>query len=264
MKSRPIGILDSGVGGLSIWQEITKQLPNESTIYIADSKNCPYGTKLPDEIYPLAKRLLKFLLGKKVKLVVIACNTIAVTCLSKLRHDFPDVPIVGAVPVIKTAREKTKTRKIGVLSTSTTAKSLYQKNLIEEFAKDAEVKSIGLDILVPYIERGETEGKELDRILKKTLKPLVEKGFDVMVLGCSHFPFLKESMQKIVGKGVLFLDSSGAIARQVGRVMLRNNDFSKGKSIHMFFATGDRKQFTNTVKKLLGDTITGNIVYAKL
>lgn len=263
MNKQPIGVLDSGVGGLSIWQEITKQLAHESTIYIADSKNCPYGTRPSDEIYPLAKRLIKFLLKRQVKLVVIACNTVAVTCLSKLRHDFPDMPIVGAVPVIKTAREKTKTKKIAIFSTSTTANSLYEKNLIEEFAKDAEVKRIGLDILVQFVERGEIEGGRLQVILKKTLSPLVRNGFDVIALGCSHFPFLKVSMQKTVGKNVLLLDSGGAIARQVGRVLLRNKALSKGKARHIFYTTGEVQQFATVVKKLVGDS-TENIVHVSL
>ncbi len=264
MNNQPIGILDSGVGGLSIWKEIVKQLPHESTIYIADSKNCPYGTRPTEEIYPLAKRLMQFLLKRQVKLVVIACNTVAVTCLSKLRHDFPDMPIVGAVPVIKTARAKTKTKKIAIFSTSTTANSLYEKNLIEEFAQDAEVKRIGLDILVPFVEKGEIGGEKLQAILKKTLSLLVRNGFDVIVLGCSHFPFLKNEMQKIVGKNVLLLDSGGAIARQVGRVLDRNNAFSKRKARYSFFTTGDRGQFADTAKKLLGDTMAESIEYVRL
>lgn len=264
MHNQPIGILDSGVGGLSIWKEIINHLPHESTIYIADSKNCPYGTKSSDEIYGLAKKLVQFLVKKKVKLVVIACNTITVSCLGKLRHDFPDMPIVGAVPVVKTAREKTKSKKVAVLSTSATAKSFYQKNLIEQFAGDVEVKNIGIDILVPFVERGELIGKELDLVLRKTILPFTNNGLDVLALGCSHFPFLKDSIQKIVGKNVLLLDSGGAIARQVERVLTRNNTLSKVNPKHLFFTTGNEGQFKNVAATLIGGTITGNIVYAKI
>lgn len=264
MNKQQIGILDSGVGGLSIWQEIVKQLPHESTIYIADSKNCPYGTRSTEQIYRLAKQLAQFLLKRQVKLVVIACNTVAVTCLSKLRHDFPDIPIIGAVPVIKTARAKTKTKKIAILSTSTTANSLYQKNLIDQFAKDAEVKSIGLDILVRFVEKGEIGGERLQVILKKTLSPLVRNGFDVIVLGCSHFPFLKNEIQKTVGKNVLLLDSGGAIARQVGRVLTRNKALSKVKAKHSFFTTGDANAFGITATKLIGGTIAENAQHVRL
>ena len=134
MSSDSIGVIDSGLGGLSIWRQIVKKLPKESTIYLADSKNCPYGSNSSEEIYQLSKKLVTFLVQKKVKLIVLACNTITVSCLDKLRKEFPKTPIIGTVPVIKTASEITKNNKIGVLSTARTARSKYQKKLIKTFA----------------------------------------------------------------------------------------------------------------------------------
>ena len=264
MNNQPIGILDSGVGGLSIWQEIVSQLPNESTIYIADSKHCPYGARSADEIEKLARPLVGFLIDQKVKLIVIACNTITVSCLNKLREEFVRPPIVGIVPVVKTAVERTKTKRIGVLSTTATAKSDHQKKLIETFAKSYDVTSIGTDKLVPFVERGEVDSEQLQTVLKQELREFVEKQIDTLALGCSHFPFLKGSMQRMLGQNVSILDSAGAIARQVGRVLTNNSALSlKNHPTHQFFTTGDKDQFRRIANKLLGDTMADNVTYVR-
>ena len=223
MNENPIGVMDSGVGGLSILKEIIKKLPNESFIYLADSQNCPYGSKNSDEIYKLSKRLVKFLIKKKVKLIVIACNTITVACLDKLRKDFPQIPIIGTVPVVKTASKLTKNRRIGILSTQQTAKSKYQKDLIKKFTKSLKILNLGTDKLAPLIENKRGNKIAINKILKAEIKPFINFKIDVLALGCSHFPFLKREMQKILGKKVLILDSSGAIARQTKRIILMEN-----------------------------------------
>lgn len=245
MNNRSIGILDSGIGGITIWKEVAKELPKESTIYIADSKNVPYGVKTPKEIHKLARKLVHFLLKRDVKLIVIACNTITVSCLDKLRREFPQVPIVGTVPVVKTASEKTRNKKIGILSTVGTAKSAYQKKLIEKFAKDLKVLNIGTDKLVPLIEKGE----DVDLVLPKVLKPFKE--VDVLALGCTHFPLVKNKIQKILGSNVLILDSGPAIARQVRRVLIHNDILSNSKRAkHYFYTTGDGKLYNIKTEKV--------------
>lgn len=257
MNNAPIGVLDSGVGGLSIWKEIVSQLPNESTIYVADSVNCPYGNKSSETIYRLAKRLVKFLILKKVKLIVLACNTITVSCLDKLREDFPNIPIVGTVPVVKTAAEKTQKKRIGILSTSATAKSRYQKDLIKKFALGCKVFNIGTDKLVPSIEQGEI-GASMIRIIEAELQPFIKAEIDVLALGCSHFPFLKEKMQKILGNNVLILDSGAAIARQVKRILIANQAISSSKiTKHRFYTTGDVRKFDIIARRLVGNTFLG-------
>lgn len=264
MSNKPIGILDSGVGGLSIWKELVLQLPSEQTIYIADSRNCPYGTKTRNEIYRLTSRLVKFLIKNKVKLVVLACNTITVSCLDRLREDFPDLPIVGTVPVVKTAAEKTRNKKIGIFSTNVTAKSNYQKKLIKKFASDCQVLNIGTNELVPLIEAGEIEGPRLQAILKKALKPFIKKRIDALAIGCSHFPFLQESIQEVLGKDVFILDSGGAIARQVRRILINNNKLALiKKPSYIFYTTGDAGKFTSLAKKLIGAKLTEKIKKVK-
>lgn len=247
--NKPIGVLDSGIGGLTVWREIAKELPSESTVYIADSKNVPYGTKTPDEIHELSRKLVQFLLKNKVKLIVVACNTITVTSLDKLRKEFPQIPIVGTVPVVKTAVEKTKKGKIGILSTVRTAQSQYQKYLIKKFARDLEVLNIGTDKLVPLIERGNNSMIQI--ILHKELKPFVDAKVDVLALGCTHFPLIKDKIKKILGPKVFVLDSGPAIARQVRRVLARNKILSNSKEArHDFYTTGDGKLYNKKAKKI--------------
>lgn len=250
MNKRPIGVIDSGVGGLSILKEIIKKLPNESFIYLADSKNCPYGSKSSEEIYKLSKRLIKFLLSKKVKLIVIACNTITVAALDKLRKDFSQIPIIGTVPVVKTASKLTKNGRIGILSTNQTAGSIYQKNLIKKFTKDLKVLNLGTDKLVPLIENGEKNKILVSKILKAELSPFVDFKIDVLVLGCSHFPFLKREMQKVIGNKIEILDSGGAIARQTKRVLLMENLFSEYNNFsRVLSTTGKIESFTKVLRK---------------
>lgn len=254
MNNQPIGILDSGVGGLSIWKEIVKELPNESTIYLADSLNCPYGDRTEEEIYSLAKRLVQFLLEKKVKLIVLACNTITVFCLDKVRSEFPEVPIVGTVPAVKTAVEKTKNKKIGILSTTATANSRYQKDLIAKFVKGCKALNIGTNLLVPFVEKGETESEEVKKVVRQALKEFLIEGVDTIALGCSHFPFLRGLIEEIMGEKIKVVDSGVAVSRQVKRVLTNNKILSLSNSpSYTFYTTGDAKEFTRVSKELVGD-----------
>lgn len=265
MNNQPIGILDSGVGGLSIWREIVKQLPHESTIYIADSKNCPYGTRAATEIYPLARRLTKFLVDKKVKLIVVACNTVAVCALKELRSNFKNVPIIGIVPVIKTAAEQTKNKRIGIIATKTTAASGYEKELIKAFASDCNIINIGTEKLVPFVERGDTKSAAVKKAIKEVVDPFIKNNIDVLVLGCSHFSFLRKSAQQILGKDVLILDSASAVARHVGRVLTQNKALSLHKKpSYRFYTTGEASSFRKVAVKLIGKQLVKKVSHAKL
>lgn len=240
INNNPIGVLDSGLGGLTVWKEIISLLPEESTIYLGDSLNAPYGAKTESEIYVLSKKQIEFLLTQKVKLIVIACNTITVSCLDKLRKDYPGVPIVGTVPVIKTAAQITKNRRFGILSTTRTAASTYQQNLINEFAGDCKVFVHGTDKLVPFIEKGEMTSDAMTNALQEVVTLFQKEEIDTLVLGSTHFPFLREQLQKMFGTGITILDSGPAIARQVNRI-LENNDTlaTKQDAQYLFYTTGD-------------------------
>jgi glutamate racemase len=257
MNNHPIGILDSGVGGLTVLQAVVQELPHESIVYIGDSKNTPYGVKSSNEIYTLAKRMIEFLLAKKVKLIVIACNTITVSCLDRLRIDYPEMPIIGTVPVVKTAVAVTQNKRIGILSTTSTAKSDYQKHLIEKFATDCTVFNYGNDELVPLIERGKGESDEMGHILKKVLRKFQDEKIDTLVLGCTHFPFLEKQMNNILGSQVQLVESGGAVARQVRRVLEQNKNLAEEKSGEVkVYTTGNM----HIAKNLVVSTIEKRLV----
>jgi len=246
--NNPIGIIDSGVGGLSIASVLIKNLPKESFIYLADLKNCPYGNRSGEQIYELSKKMINFLLTKNIKLLVVACNTITVTCIDKLRFDYPNLPIVGIVPVIKSAVSKTNSKKIGIFSTKVTAESRYQKALIDKFAKDAQVMNIGSSSLVPLIEKLDFEA--IDKVLEEELKPFINTKIDVLALGCSHFPLIRSKIQKIL-PNVLILDSSEAVSRQVNRILKHNNLISNSKNpSYNFYTTRDLKAMSHFGNKL--------------
>lgn len=257
MKQRPIGILDSGIGGLSIWQELVSQLPHEAMVYVADSAYCPYGSRDAQNIYELSRRIVQYLIQThNVKLVVIACNTVTVSALDRLRADFPQVPIVGIVPVIKTAAEKSKNKEIGILSTQITAQSTYQKHLIASFAHSCVVTNVGTNDLVPLVENGEIQGEKTRKILAGVLKEFQEVGVDTIALGCSHFPFLRTEIQKILGRNVQLLDSAGAVARQVHRILEKNKQEGRViEPVDLLYTTGEKNQFISVANKLVGDTM---------
>ncbi|HVZ59002.1 MAG TPA: glutamate racemase [Patescibacteria group bacterium] len=236
----PIGILDSGVGGLSVWEEINKLLPHERTLYIADSAHAPYGNKSEREIFALASKLVEFLLTHDVKIIVAACNTITVTCIDKLREKYPPTEIVGVVPAIKPAVAISRTKRIGILTTERTAKSDYQHKLIDDFAAECHAVTIGTNKLVPLIEAGEREG--LRKALPSILEPLKREKIDTVVLGCTHYPLIRDLIEDELGKGVAIVDSGEAIARRTRELLQKKHLVSKTKnSQNSFFTTGSVK-----------------------
>lgn len=253
MNNNPIGIFDSGIGGLSIFKEIKSLLPRESIVYFADSKNCPYGGRSKEEVYRFSREIIASLLKKEVKLVVIACNTVTVSCIADLRHEFPRIPIIGIVPVVKAAAELSKMRRIGILSTTTTSRSQYQTDLIREFASGCEVVNVGTDTLVPFIEKGEIHTEEFRKVLTGVLSPFRKNPVDALALGCSHFPLARDEIQKILGDSVLLLDSGGAVARHVIRILDHEKLFSTKTAVYEFITSGEITLFKTSIKQVLGE-----------
>lgn len=254
MNNNPIGVFDSGVGGLSILSEIHQLLPNETTIYVADQAFMPYGSKTKEELTERAEKIIRFFTNKGAKAVIIACNTATVAAIKQMRKEF-DLPILGVVPVIKTVSEATKTGIVAVFATPATSKSEYLEELIKEFAKDKTVLAIGETHLEDLIEEGETDSEEVMGILNKELKPLLKKNVDAIALGCTHYPFIKNQIQTIVGKNVLVADSGGAVARRLKQVLENEGLLSAQKQKDTYFTTGDKVKFETVAKKLLDDTI---------
>jgi glutamate racemase len=257
MNGQPIGIFDSGIGGLSILQELYRRLPTENYVFFADQHNVPYGEKTKEELIALTTRIVKFLLDEQAKMVVVACNTATCYAIETLRTSY-DIPIVGVVPAIKLAAEQTKTNEIALISTPATAKSDYVTDLIQKFAVGKTVARIGCFGLENAVETGKLDSKETAQVLAKYILPLKETNVDQLVLGCTHYPFLKKQISDILGPSVTLIDSGAAVARRVEAVLAEKNIAnSSGASETKFFTNGDADRFSEVASSLLGRVIQG-------
>jgi|SRR3989344_2085722 len=247
-----IGVFDSGLGGLSIYREIRKLLPRTPLVFLADQKNIPYGSKTRKEIRRFTSQGIEFLENKDCQLIVIACNTATTGGIDYYRRKFLRLKFVGVVPPIKLARQQTKNDKIIILSTNFTAKSLYLKNLIRRFANNFQVKSLGCPDLVRVVEQGNIESRSSQRILRKRLDHLILNNYDSLVLGCTHFSFLRSQIKKIYGRRLKIFDPSKAVAKQTQRVWrkIRTGTLSKGSN-DRFFTSGPIKEAFRVGSKLL-------------
>ena len=249
MSNQPIGVFDSGVGGLSILSEIHKILPLESTIFVADQAYIPYGRKTREELIPRVGKVMDFFLQKEVKAVVMACNTATVYTVDEMRKNFA-FPIIGTVPVIKVIARMTRTGKTAVFSTSATANSPYLTDLIQKFAPNIVVEKIGGSNLEELVENGDLNNPAILERLKFHLIPLLRDGVDTIALGCTHYPFLKEKIQRIVGPKVKIVDSGGAVARRLQFVLEQENLLSLQKGEDLYYTTGDKEKFERVATEL--------------
>jgi glutamate racemase len=251
-----LGIADSGSGGLSIWQSVVSLLPHESTLYIGDHANVPYSEKSTRFIRRRVVRLISYLVSRGAKLIVLACNTATVAGIDTYRKEFPHVPVVGVVPVIKTASEVSLKRSFAVLSTKYTAQSLYQKRLIRTYASDCRVYNLGCTDLVSLVESGVVTGLRVRQRLQEVLLPKIIRTIDTIALGCTHYPFLGSEIRAIVGEDVRILDSGGAVARHVRRILDTNKIRTEAaRPSYEFVTTGDALAVTRIARKLTGRRI---------
>ncbi|MFK5880413.1 MAG: glutamate racemase [Flavobacteriaceae bacterium] len=236
----PIGIFDSGIGGTSIWKEIAALLPNEKTIYLADSLNAPYGEKSPKKIIEFSIKNTELLLNKGCKLIVVACNTATTNAIEFLRNTY-DVPFIGIEPAIKPAALKTQTNSIGILATKGTLSSALFSKTSELFTANIQVTEQVGKGLVQLIESGKLHSDEMNQLLKKHLNPMLVNNIDCLVLGCTHYPYLIPQIQNVVGDKVQIIDSGLAVARQTKAILeqyqLENTSTQKG--VHHFFTNTD-------------------------
>lgn len=253
LKDKPVGILDSGVGGLSILEEIRRQLPHEDILYFADSGNCPYGVRPPSEIRDLAESAAIFLLERGAKALVIACNTASTAAVAYLRQKWPDLPIVGMVPAVKPAALMTSTGTIGVLATEATGKAPMLLDVIDRFASDVNVIIAAPPGLVEAVEAGQADSPATAEILKQAVEPMLEQGADALVLGCTHFPFLRPALEKIVQGRMHLIDSGEAVARQTVRVLETANLLNpQAQTGHLTcFTSADPELSREVIAKLL-------------
>jgi glutamate racemase len=218
VNSSPIGVFDSGVGGLSVAREIRRRLPGEDLLYFADTAFCPYGGRPLVEIRARSVMVVDELVGRGAKLVVVACNTASGAALETLREAF-SIPIVGLEPAVKPATQRSRNGRVGVLATAATLRTERFYRLVEMYGQDVEIHPQAGPELVDLVEAGEIEGPVVQRFLSETLAPLVDADVDTVVLGCTHYPFLRQAIAEVLGPGVEILDSGEAVARQVERVL---------------------------------------------
>lgn len=251
-KEEFIGVFDSGVGGLSVLREIWAQLPHEDTIYFADTAHCPYGSRSTDEIRELSAGIVRFLIHRGAKVIVVACNTASAAALHRLREQFA-VPIVGMEPAVKPAAEHTHTGKVGVIATQVTFQGELFARLVERFAGGVNVLTQACPGLVNQVEAGKLDDTETDRLLRLYLQPMVDAGIDSLALGCTHYPFLQDAIQRVVGPAVEIIDPAPAVARQTARVLERNGllTTSQGPARHLFYTSSNPAAFAAAAGRLL-------------
>ena len=218
-KGGAVGFFDSGLGGLCILDAFKALCPHESTIYIADSKNCPYGNKPAAEIVKLAESNTRRLLRRGCKMVVVACNTATAAAIDFLRERHPEVPFIGIEPAVKPAALRSKTGVVGVLATAGTFGGRLYNETKAKFAKDVTVIATVADEFVELVERKEISGAAAERVVRARIEPLLKAGCDKIVLGCTHFPHLKPLIEKICDGSAEAIDPSDAVARQARRVL---------------------------------------------
>lgn len=246
-STNPIGLFDSGIGGTSIWKEIHSLLPGENTIYLADSKNAPYGQKDREEIISLSFKNTEFLLDQNCKIVVVACNTATTNAIKELREKY-DVPFIGIEPAIKPAAIHTTTNAIGILATKGTLSSELFNKTVSGFTGINVIEQVGYN-LVKLIEEGKLGSDEIKELLREYLQPMIDANIDYLVLGCTHYPYLIPQIKEILPPHVRIIDSGEAVARQTKKVLEQNGllNTSEGNDRTSIFYTNSDPAVLNDI-----------------
>lgn len=249
-----IGVFDSGVGGLSVLREIVRQLPHHDVMYVADSAHVPYGPRQLEEIRSFARGITSFLVEQGAWVVVVACNAASAASLYDLRAHF-EVPIVGMEPAVKPAAEQTRSRHVGVIATPATFQGELFARLVERFACDTVVHTQACPGLVDRVEAGQVDDAETEALLGRYLEPMLAAGIDSLVLGCTHYPFLRPAIERVIaaaGKQVTIIDPAPAVARQTGRVLeQRDRLLREGTGRVTYCTSGDPVAFEAQVRRLV-------------
>lgn len=252
MSQAPIGVFDSGVGGISVLREMRRLLPQENLVYYADSGHCPYGGKTREQIQARAVAITEFLMARGAKLIVVACNTATIAAVEHLRATYP-IPFVGMEPAVKPAAAQTRSGVVGVLATGAALAGDKFHKLVAAHAGGVRVITQPCPGLVEQVEAGLLDGAETRALVERYTAPLLQQGADVMVLGCTHYPFLRPLIQDVVGKEVSLIDTGAAVARQAQRLLEREglvNDGDAAGAIE-WHGSGDAAQLERLRKLLM-------------
>jgi glutamate racemase len=261
---RPIGIFDSGIGGLTVLRAIHQLLPDEPLLYLADQAHVPYGPRPMEEVRQFAESITQYLLDHGARLIVVACNTASAAALKYLRATFPEVPFVGMEPAVKPAAELSRSRVVGVLATPATFQGELYASVVERFGKGVKLLQSTCPGLVAQIENGAFDTPETRHILEEALHPMLSQGIDTVVLGCTHYPFVIPLIQTIVGANVRVIDPAPAVARQAQRLLVASDllemttnepEINLAESLHILqiYTTGKADSLQHLLPVLLGE-----------
>ncbi len=254
----PIGVFDSGVGGLSVLRAMRDLMPEEPVLYFADQGHVPYGPRPLEQVRGFSEAVTRFLLGKGAKLIVVACNTASAAALHHLRQTFPETSFVGMEPAVKPAAERTKTGKVGVLATPATFQGALYASVVERFANGVQLFQDTCPGLVGRIEQGDLDGEATRRIIESALRPMLDGGIDTVVLGCTHYPFVIPLIEQIAGENVRVIDPAPAVARQAKRLLEAGGiKLPPGKRGGVrYYTSGAAAGLQSLLPKLLGENGT--------
>ncbi|MEW6145312.1 MAG: glutamate racemase [Thermodesulfobacteriota bacterium] len=256
-NSAPIGVFDSGIGGLTVVREIIKRLPRENIIYLGDTARVPYGTKSSRTVVTYSHHNARFLVSKGIKMLVVACNTSSAVSLPSLSSEL-DIPVIGVIePGAKKAGAATKSGRVGVIGTPSTIKSSAYKKALEDVSTDIEVYSKACPLFVPLADEGWTEGDISELIAKEYLAPFKEYDIDVLVLGCTHYPLLKRTIKKVMGEGITLVDSAEETAKEIERVLSERGLLNTGNEApsREYYLTDVSDTFVSVAGRFLGEKI---------
>jgi glutamate racemase len=263
--NRPIGIIDSGVGGLTVAKEVMRQLPHEKIVYLGDTARCPYGPRTAKEVLKFTWEITQFLLEKEIKMLVIACNTATAVALEEIRSELR-IPVLGVIhPGARTAIKNTINDQIGIIGTEGTVKSGAYEQALKSINRKTNVVSLACPKFVPLVESGEYDGLVAERVVAETLAPLKGQGLDTLILGCTHYPLLEPLIKRFMGDRVNVISSGEETAREVSTILHHNGilNTTGEEPIHEFFTTGSTKIFSEIASQWLEMPIT-NIEMVKL
>jgi glutamate racemase len=251
---KPIGIFDSGVGGLSVWREIVRQLPHEDTCYFADQAHVPYGPRPQEQIRHFCDAITRFLIGHGCKAVVVACNTASAAALKHLREAFPTLPTIGMEPAVKPAALATRSGVVGIMATPATFQGRLFQATAGRYASGIRLVNQVCDGLADQVEAGDLDGEQTAALLRAYVQPILDAGADTIVLACTHYPFLIEPIRRIAGAGVNVIDPAPAIARYLHRVLEQQGLLGPAghAARHTFYTTGAAGPYQRMLERLSG------------
>ena len=254
-QNQPVGVFDSGVGGLSVLRAMRQLMPEEPVIYFADQVHVPYGPRSLEQVRDFSEAITRFLLDQGARLIVVACNTASAAALHYLREKFSDISFVGMEPAVKPAAEHTQSGLVGVLATPTTFQGALYASVLERFANGVQVLQDTCPGLVGQIEGGNLDGEETHAILENALRPMLDRGIDTVVLGCTHYPFVIPFIEQIVGEKVRVIDPAPAVAKQAKRLLeAEGMKKSVGERAQVrLYTSGNSDSLKSMLPKLLGE-----------